>query len=134
MTGQPANIAVAVVVVRNGKVLLGKRKASGTWGFPGGSLEGSDQTLEGCGEREVYEETGVKIKKMKLVSLVPEFIQERQVFYFTMIAVAEWDENEPFVKEPTKAEEWAWFEWNQLPAPLFPPNKTLIESGFDPFR
>lgn len=60
-------IGVAVIVINNGKVLLGKRKNShgdGTWAFPGGHLE-LNESIEQCAHREIFEETGIGIKNLK---------------------------------------------------------------------
>ena len=51
-------IGVAVIVVREGRVLLGKRKnahGAGTWQFPGGHLE-YGESIEDCARRELFEE------------------------------------------------------------------------------
>jgi 8-oxo-dGTP diphosphatase len=56
-------IGVAVIVVREGRVLLGKRKnahGAGTWQFPGGHLE-YGESIESCARRELFEETGLTI-------------------------------------------------------------------------
>jgi 8-oxo-dGTP diphosphatase len=57
-------VGIGVIILKNGRVLLGKRKSShgtGTWHFPGGHLE-FGESLEDCSRREVLEETGMKIK------------------------------------------------------------------------
>src|SRR3989339_718967 len=58
-------VGVAVIIIKNGKVLMHKRKNShgdGTWSLPGGHLE-FNESLEECAQRETFEETGMKIKK-----------------------------------------------------------------------
>jgi len=48
-------IGVAVIVIKENRVLLGKRKnshGSGTWAFPGGHLE-FNESIEDCARREV---------------------------------------------------------------------------------
>ena len=56
-------VGVGVIVVRDGKVLLGKRRGAhgeGSWSFPGGHLE-FNELLEICAKREAKEETGLEI-------------------------------------------------------------------------
>jgi len=57
-------VGVGIIVIKDNKVLLGKRKNShgeGSWCFPGGHLE-FNESLENCAKREVLEETGIEIK------------------------------------------------------------------------
>lgn len=56
-------VGVAVIICRQGKVLVGRRKGShggGAWAVPGGSLE-FGETVEECARREVLEETGLRL-------------------------------------------------------------------------
>ena len=60
-------IGIAVIVVKDNRVLLGKRKnahGAGSWAFPGGHLE-FNEFIEACAVREVFEETGLKIKNLR---------------------------------------------------------------------
>jgi 8-oxo-dGTP diphosphatase len=52
-------VAVAVFDV-SGRILLVKRRDSGYWAMPGGTMELTD-SLEGCARREVREEAGIDI-------------------------------------------------------------------------
>jgi len=57
-------VGVGAIVIREGKVLLVKRAAApsrGLWAIPGGSLE-LGETLQSGAEREILEETGIRIK------------------------------------------------------------------------
>jgi 8-oxo-dGTP diphosphatase len=57
-------IAVGAIVVRDNKVLLVKRSQSpgqGLWAIPGGRVE-LGETLQQAAEREILEETGLKIR------------------------------------------------------------------------
>jgi len=59
-------VGVGIIVIKDNKVLLGKRKNShgeGSWCFPGGHLE-FNESLENCAKREVLEETGIEIKNI----------------------------------------------------------------------
>lgn len=53
----------AAIIIRNGKVLICRRKKAlengGLWEFPGGKLE-DGESLQECLERELYEELGVR--------------------------------------------------------------------------
>ncbi|EIC82110.1 NUDIX hydrolase [Serratia sp. M24T3] len=54
-------IGIGVLIFREGKILLGRRKGShgaGDWSAPGGHLE-FGETPEICGIREAWEETGI---------------------------------------------------------------------------
>ena len=60
---QPA-LAVGAIVFKDQQVLLvkrGKPPAKGMWAIPGGSVE-LGETLKQAAEREVLEETGIRIK------------------------------------------------------------------------
>ena len=64
-------VGVGVIVIKDGKILLGKRKGphgGGFWAFPGGHLE-FNESLEDCARREVLEETGISIKNIKKFTL-----------------------------------------------------------------
>lgn len=57
-------VGVGAIVVKEGKVLLVKRAAApsrGLWAIPGGSLE-LGETIQSGAEREILEETGIRIR------------------------------------------------------------------------
>jgi 4-nitrophenyl phosphatase len=57
-------VAVGAVVMNEGQVLLvkrGKPPSEGLWAIPGGSVE-LGETLQAAAEREILEETGIRIK------------------------------------------------------------------------
>jgi ADP-ribose pyrophosphatase YjhB (NUDIX family) len=49
-------------------VLLTRRIDNGQWCLPGGMIEPGESVSEGC-EREVYEETGLKVKVIRLTGI-----------------------------------------------------------------
>jgi ADP-ribose pyrophosphatase YjhB (NUDIX family) len=60
MTERP-KVGVAAIIIKDGKVLLGKRKSAhgqGTWNFPGGHLE-YGESWQDCAKRETMEEAGI---------------------------------------------------------------------------
>ena len=126
-------VGVGVIVIKDNKVLLGKRKGShgeGSWCFPGGHLE-FNESLENCAKREVLEETGIKIKNIRFETITNDIFKEEGTHYITIFMLCEYDSGESKVMEPEKCEKWDWFEWNSLPEPLFLPVQNLLKKGYN---
>ncbi len=114
-------IGVGICVIKNGKVLLGKRlnaHGQGTWAFPGGHLE-FGETVSECAIREVLEETGMEIANIRRGPFSEDFFLDQGKHYITIVMIADWQAGEPELREPDKCAEWAWFDWDALPKPLF---------------
>ncbi len=61
-----AKVGVGVLINKDGKILLIKRRGShgeGTWAPPGGHIDFGERVID-CAEREVKEETGLEIKNL----------------------------------------------------------------------
>jgi 8-oxo-dGTP diphosphatase len=107
------------MIMRNGKVLLGKRKGSfgsNTYGWVGGHLE-FGESLEECAIREAYEETGLKVSSLKFLCL--SNIIAYDTHYVDLEFTAEAEIGEPQTNEPDKVESWDWYDLSNLPTPLF---------------
>lgn len=133
MKKRPA-VGVAAIVIKNGKVLLGKRKGahgSGTWAFPGGHLE-FNESIEDCAKREVFEETGLSVKNIRFATITNDLFYNSNKHYVTLFVVCDHKNGTPRIKEPDKCKKWDWFYWNQFPSPLFLSLKNLLEQGFSP--
>lgn len=129
-------VGVGVIVVKNKKVLLGKRKnahGEGSWCFPGGHLE-FNEAVEDCARREVYEEAGIKIKNIKQAGFTNDIFEKERKHYVTLYVISEYASGEVEIKELDKCERWEWFEWDKLPEPLFLPVQNLLKQGFNPFQ
>jgi len=127
-------IGIAVIVFRQGKVLLGKRKnahGAGTWQLPGGHLE-FFESIEACGRREVFEETGLAIQNIRRGPYTNDIFEDEGRHYVTLFLIAEAADGELAVKEPDKCEKWAWFDWLDLPEPKFLPLANLLKQGYNP--
>jgi 8-oxo-dGTP diphosphatase len=125
-------IGVAVIVAREGCVLLGKRKNShgaGTWQFPGGHLE-YGESIEACARRELFEETGLTIKRMCLGPFTNDIFESEKKHYVTLFVITDRTGGEPRVKEPQKCERWDWFRWSAMPEPHFLPIVNLLKQNF----
>ncbi|MGM0403323.1 MAG: nucleotide triphosphate diphosphatase NUDT15 [Thermodesulfobacteriota bacterium] len=127
-------VGVGVIVVRGGRILLGKRIGShgaGTWALPGGHLE-YGETVEDCAVREVREETGLAIDVLGRGPYTSDVFPEAKKHYITLFVEARSDKGEPQILEPTRCLSWQWFSWSALPEPKFPPLASLVKTGFVP--
>jgi 8-oxo-dGTP diphosphatase len=112
---QPIGVCV-ILQDQQGRVLLGKRKnafKAGYYGLPGGRIE-VGEALETAAKRELIEETGVTVEKLKYVGVVKDFQGERDFIHFIYVA-RDW-QGEITTVEPTKCEGWEWFNRTELPA------------------
>jgi 8-oxo-dGTP diphosphatase len=127
-------VGIGVVIIRDNTILLGKRKnkhGQGTWCEPGGHLE-LGESWEECAIRETMEETGIKIKNIRFGAVTNDiFSEEKQ--YITICMVANYDSGEPAIMEPDKFTAWDWFDWDNLPSPLFLPMINRSKQNFNPF-
>lgn len=128
-----------MVVVREGKVLLGLRKGAhgaGTWALPGGKPD-PGESFEQTACRELYEETGMIADpaQTELISERPTLDHFIEGFSFQTFCVRiEGTVGEPVIIEPLKCERWGWFGAHDLPSPLFLPLVNMLnELGYDPF-
>ena len=125
-------IGVAVIVIKNGKVLLGRRKnahGDGTWAFPGGHLEFCE-SIEACARREIFEETGVSITNLRYGPFTNDIFQKEGKHYVTLFVLADYESGEPRVKEPDKCEVWQWHPWPPPVKPHFLPVTNLLKQEF----
>lgn len=128
LTNRP-KVGVGVMIIKNDKVLLGKRKGShgeGEYAFPGGHLE-YGESFENCGKRETKEEAGIEIKNIRFQFLA-NILKYAQKHYVHIGLIADWEKGEPEVLEREKCESWAWYELNKLPKPLFEMTKLAFEA------
>lgn len=122
-------VGVGVMVWRDGRVLLGRRKGAhgaGQWSFPGGHLEKGESILD-CAQREVREECGLEIQRVRF-----QFGARSSAFlprdYLHIGVVAASDAGEPLVLEPDKCDGWEWWrDQYPLPSPMF----LFAELAFD---
>ena len=122
-------VGVGVIVLKQGKVLLGKRKgdhAPGVFAGPGGHLEHLE-SFAACAKRETMEETGIQIGNIRFLAL-SNFQDYAPKHYVDIGLVADWVSGEPRVCEPDKCEGWDWYDLEALPSPLFGIVKNYVEA------
>lgn len=111
-------IGCVVIVSKDNKILLGKRKngfKAGTYGLPGGRVEVAEKLAE-TAKREFEEETGLRCDNLEYVGIVKENQGGYDFIHF--VFKCEEFEGEPKNVEPEKCEGWEWFDSNNLPAPM----------------
>lgn len=127
-TSRP-RVGVGVMVLKNGQLLLGRRKGShgaGEYAYPGGHLEHLE-SFEQCAKREVKEETGLEIGPIRFLRVL-NTTEYAPKHYIDVAFVADWVSGEPQVLEPDKIDGWAWYPLDALPSPLFGTIPTALEA------
>jgi 8-oxo-dGTP diphosphatase len=129
-------VGFGVMIIRDGKVLFGKRHSDpekadselhgeGTWTMPGGKLEYGESFEEGA-IREVQEETGLQLNDMKVFCVNND---KNEFAHFVTIGLfSDNFDGEPKVMEPDEIVEWKWFDLNSLPTPIYFPSAKILEN------
>ncbi|HAU29452.1 MAG TPA: DNA mismatch repair protein MutT [Rhodospirillaceae bacterium] len=131
MEGQAPKVGIGLMILKDGRVLLGKRKGShgtGEYAFPGGHLEYMESFTDSA-LRELAEECGADFQVSKpqflLVANVRKYAPKH---YVHLTLLAQWQGGEPVVMEPEKSEGWGWYALDALPSPLFDMCRLSVES------
>lgn len=126
-----------VLIKKGTMVLLGRRHSDpdkadsalhgeGTWVIPGGKLHFGEKFGEAA-KREVFEETGIKLKKAKIICVQNDMAGGDAHFMTVGFLATEW-KGEPKVMEPDEIVEWRWFPIKKLPRPMFKPSEKVIKN------
>lgn len=116
-------IGVACFVWKDGKFLMAKRKGShgsDKWSVPGGHLEYGETWAEAA-KREVKEETGMEVKNLRFKAVTNDIMSSDNKHYISIWIESDWDSGEPSIIEPDKCTEIGWYDFSNLPEPLFEP-------------
>lgn len=130
-----ARAGLGVLILKNNKVLLGKRNddaikadsalhGEGTWTCPGGKLDFGERIADAA--KEIFEETGIKAKDLEVISVTNEIVHDAH--FVTIGFLCKEFEGEPRIMEPEEITEWKWFQINKLPEPIYPPSLKLINN------
>ena len=126
---QKPQVGVGIVIFKNGKILLGKRKGAhgaGEYAGPVGHLEHLE-SIEECAKRETREETGMEITNIKFLC-VSNLKKYAPKHYLDIGFTADWVSGEPQVLEPEKRERWDWYSLDNIPEPLFGVEPNYLEA------
>jgi len=123
-----AKVGAGVVIIKDGKTLLAKRKgahAEGCWGSFGGHVEFGESPMEAV-KREAMEELGIEIGNIRFVSCLNMVKYDRH--YVDISFSADIISGEPRILEPDRMEEIGWFDLEALPSPLFEPVRIILDA------
>lgn len=135
MTASPRGplLGASAIVVREGRVLLGRRRGAhgeGTFAFPGGKVDPGEHPADTV-RRELEEETGLVARGIVPVPWTNDVFAADGLHFITLHHLVDAD-GEPVVREPDKVDGWDWYGWDELPEPLFSPAAALRASGWRP--
>lgn len=123
------SVGVATVVVREGKILIGKdtKKGEAVYGVPGGHWE-SGETLKDCAVREVKEESGVVCGGITLASVYDFYREDKGKSYVTIGMKARYESGDLTDQHEEGRLDWSWYTPEEaLKLNLFPADRVLIE-------
>ncbi len=118
-----------VLLIRDGKVLLGRRKdtgfGDGMYGIPGGHLEAGETLLQ-TAIREAQEECGVSIQPAD-ISFAHALHHHSANVYIQFFFIASTWVGDPHICEPDRCDDMQWFPLDALPENILPHIRQVIE-------
>jgi ADP-ribose pyrophosphatase YjhB (NUDIX family) len=114
-----------VIFDESGRILLQRHRhwAQEVWGLPGGIVQAGER-LEEALEREVLEESGIKIEDIRLIRMASGYRLRMEGYYQAHIARAEPAQGMRLQKKEVL--EAKFFSPNELPANLLPLQRSII--------
>lgn len=117
---------------KKGEVLLIKRgKKSkneiGWWTKPGGAVDYGETAIKAM-EREINEETGIKIKIWGLLPYTDHLILKEKQHWVAINFLADIISGKLKIMEPEKCEEMKWFNIKKLPKKLTQTTKEPVDN------
>lgn len=119
-TTMPAHLGVNAIITWNDKLLLERRRDSGTWGLVGGGVKRKETEVQAI-SREIYEELGLRIPKECFEKLAvygePGRIaafRDGSIWRMVIVVYAVQLENEPVLKISAESKELRFFSREEL--------------------
>ena len=129
MNSDVPQVGLGIAIMKDGKLLMGKRKGShaeGEYALPGGHFEYME-SFDASARREIAEETGLEVGPLKFLCLM-NLKDYAPKHYVEAGFVADWKSGEPKVLEPDRVESWDWYDTDHLPQPLFKTIGMIVEA------
>ena len=123
------------VLIKNGdKILLGHRAKNrldtggifepDSWTIPGGKQEYNETIFEAA-IREIKEETNLDISNLEVFGAEDDIQPNKH--YISLHIIAHNFSGDLKVMEPTKEDEWRWFNLDNLPKNIYTPTKKFLD-------
>jgi ADP-ribose pyrophosphatase YjhB (NUDIX family) len=107
-------VGVCVIpILPDGSVVLMQRRDSGLWGFPGGLMDWGE-TLAQATQRELSEETGLRVLQMGRLVGVYSSPQRDYRFHSVCVAIEVFVAGTPRVNDPAEVLAVTAFQWDDL--------------------
>ena len=117
-------LAVAVLIERDGRLLLGRRaegaREAGRWSFPAGFVERGER-VEAAAARETLEEVGLTVEIGRLLGLYSYDGEDVALAVYVAGQVS----GEPVAQDDL--DQVGWFDVAHLPELAFPHDRQIIE-------
>lgn len=115
------------------KVLLTQRSDNGHWCLPGGHMESGESAAEAC-EREVFEETGLKVRATRLLGVYSNpdqlvvYKDGNKAFFVVLNFEVEVMEGKPGLSDETT--DFGWFTLAEMESlPIHANHKSRVEDA-----
>jgi len=102
------HLAANGMIVKGNKILLHHRTDCDMWDLPGGGIEKGEDIFQAL-RREVYEETGLKVKPLRLAGVYQNYRKEIFVFNFLVKVVS------GKLTKNKEADDFKYFNFKKLP-------------------
>ncbi|SDO21417.1 ADP-ribose pyrophosphatase YjhB, NUDIX family [Psychrobacillus sp. OK028] len=129
--------ACVIVINKDNRLLLQLRKDNNCWGLAGGSLE-MGESLEQAAKRELLEETGLVANKLALFNVYSgekfyyKYPHGDEVYNVVTAYICN-DYEGVLKKEDSEVQELHFFEFNELPSNISPPDLPVIQEYIQKF-
>jgi ADP-ribose pyrophosphatase YjhB (NUDIX family) len=129
--------SAAIFDQKREKVLLTRRTDNGRWCLPGGGMESGESVTQAC-EREVWEETGLKVRVTRLVGVYSNpdqlviYPDGNKAFFVVLSFEAEVIEGELGLSDETTA--FGYFSLEEMESmPMHAQHKSRVEDALQKY-
>ena len=125
----------AVVLDQSRRVLLHRRRATGGWAPPSGTVE-PGESLSRALHRELLEETSLRIRIRQVVGVYSEpdeqlvrYSDGRVIHFVTTVFLC--DPVDGVLRGSSEGVEWAWYRPEELPVGLLPYGRRWLRDALN---